>query len=735
MEALTKLGNNSQPAAKSTPTSTPPKDSSGQEQPAANSRPSSTPPIEAAGQETKASPKAKRAKHKRKESSMDAWREVFVCEEIIENLARKGFQAPTLIQKMTLPAAMKGRMDIVGAAETGSGKTLAFGIPILQGIMNDKKRDAEGVQEAGDEDPDNFDNPPAEEEQIVDNTTSDNAVEADAEDEFATKDPSDSDTAKVDGDDKLEPAADIVENLEATDDNSKDLEATSDAEDDNESEADPKPKSGGALRALILTPTRELAIQIKDHIQAILANTGISICVIVGGMSAEKQERLLKRRPEIVVATPGRLWDLVQEGNPHLLNLSSLRYLAIDETDRMGEKGHFEELQKLLEMLKAEGVGRMQKFVMSATLSLVHKPPAYSKGGKKTKQKSSKEKLKELMEFVGVGAQRKVVDITRKVGTAESLTESVIHCETEEKDCYLYYFIKSHKGRTIVFCNSIDCVRRLSNLFSYIDCKPYPLHAQLHQKQRLKNLDRFTASEDGLLIATDVAARGLDIPNIQHVVHYQVPRTSESYIHRSGRTARASNTGLSVLLIDPSELYLYKKLCVTLNRQEDLPHFPVDGSRYARVEERMECARRLDKLLLEARKKSVEDNWFQKTAEEADLVLSDEDDSDDEKGQAKKASKVKAANTRRELDALLRMPLLAAGFGGRYPTMSGGLPHLEAPTAQQAVDVLHNELASTNKLLGKKNKATSSVDRKFKGFKKKKERRRNQAQANRVMSE
>merc|ERR1712198_814439 len=124
---------------------------------------------------------------------------------------------------------------------------------------------------------------------------------------------------------------------------------------------------------------------------------------------------------------------------------------------------------------------------------------------------------------------------------------------------------------------------RLANLFSLMDVKPLPLHAQLHQKQRLKNLDRFAESESGLLIATDVAARGLDIPNIQHVIHYQVPRTSESYIHRSGRTARASKSGLSVLLIDPSEVYLYKKLCSTLTRTSDLPRFPVDGPRFAQM--------------------------------------------------------------------------------------------------------------------------------------------------------
>merc|ERR550539_1915055 len=204
-----------------------------------------------------------------------------------------------------------------------------------------------------------------------------------------------------------------------------------------------------------------------------------------------------------------------------------------------------------------------QTFIMSATLSMVHKPPQHLK---KKKQKTSEQKLSELVEMVGMKERRKVVDITRKVGTAETLSECVLHCATTEKDYYLYYFIKSHQGRTVVFCNSIDCVRRLANLFSLMDLKPLPLHAQLHQKQRLKNLDRFSDSNNGFLIATDVAARGLDIPNIEHVIHYQVPRTSESYIHRSGRTARASKQGLSLLLVDPGEQNLVRKLCQSLAR-------------------------------------------------------------------------------------------------------------------------------------------------------------------------
>ena len=268
----------------------------------------------------------------------------------------------------------------------------------------------------------------------------------------------------------------------------------------------------------------------------------------------------------------------------------------------MVEKGHFEELQKLLEKLNSSETknANRQTFIMSATLSLVHKKPAHVK----KKQMTPEQKLAELIEGIGVKQRRKVVDITRKVGTAETLSESAIHCATAEKDYYLYYFVKSHPGRTVVFCNSIDCVRRLANLFSLLDVTPLPLHAQLHQKQRLKNLDRFSSSRDGLLIATDVAARGLDIPGIEHVIHYQVPRTSESYIHRSGRTARATRRGLSLLLIDPSEQVSVKKLCTTLARDkglDSLPVFPVDVEKMGRVRERLNIARKLDKLLLDNR--------------------------------------------------------------------------------------------------------------------------------------
>ena len=160
---------------------------------------------------------------------------------------------------------------------------------------------------------------------------------------------------------------------------------------------DTKHSRGDKLRAVVLTPPRELALQVYKHISALseCGESPVGVMVVVGGLSVEKQIRLLSRRPSIIVATPGRLWDLMQEGNAHLSDLSGVRYLAIDETDRMVEKGHFEELQKLLEKLNSPETKHphRQTFIMSATLSLVHKKPAHVK----KKQMTPEQKLAELI--------------------------------------------------------------------------------------------------------------------------------------------------------------------------------------------------------------------------------------------------------------------------------------------------------------------------------------------------
>ena len=452
------------------------------------------------------------------------------------------------------------------------------------------------------------------------------------------------------------------------------------------------------LQALVLTPTRELAIQVKDHLVAAAKHTDIEIAVVVGGMASQKQARMLRRCPEIVVATPGRLWDLIEDGDPHLNGVTNLRYLAIDETDRMLEKGHFDELRKLLEMInknKSKSGPQRQNFVLSATLSLVHDLPKHLKHKRNKKALTSQEKLKEIMEMIGVRANPKIVDITRKTATAQTLIESQIRCSLLEKDQYLYYFFVQHPGRTLVFCNSIDCVRRLINLFQLLECEPLGLHAQMQQRQRLKNLDRFVSNASAVLIATDVAARGLDIKDVQHVVHYQVPRTAENYVHRSGRTARAQKEGVSVIMIEPGENIMYKKTCHTLKRNEELPNFPIDSSIFPIVKTRVQVARELDKLLLSTKKEEVNKSWFKKAAEEADLEYSEaSDDECNAKNEVTSLEKAKMISKRNvnvehkrfELKQLLALPLTQHGFSGKYPTKTG---QLQLPSEFQGIRIFN----------------------------------------------
>lgn len=330
------------------------------------------------------------------------------------------------------------------------------------------------------------------------------------------------------------------------------------------------------LYALILTPTRELAVQVKNHLVDAAKYTGIRVAAIFGGLAVVKQQRVLSKCPEIVVATPGRLWELLNEGNAHLSKIQNINFLVVDETDRMIEKGHFEELKLILERLNSNPEKKVQRqnFIFSATLTLIHELPQYLKMKNMTRKRKLQpetvtQKLESLIEYFDI-SQPKIIDITQSSdgsgGIAKKLTECRISCSFEQKDLYLYYFLQKHLGRTIVFCNSIECVRRLAKLFAILRCEPLPLHAKMAQRARLKNLERFAKNPTGLLIATDVAARGLDIPNVEHVIHYQVPRTGENYIHRSGRTARSNKEGIAVLFMEPKEVNDYIKLCRTLKR-------------------------------------------------------------------------------------------------------------------------------------------------------------------------
>jgi ATP-dependent RNA helicase DDX24/MAK5 len=510
------------------------------------------------------------------ELAKKVWSDLYVSENIIRSLVEQNFLDPTPIQRLTLPAAICDRLDIIGAAETGSGKTLAFAIPILTHM-----------------------NQLLEENQM----------------------------------------------------------------------------SYGQFTTLILTPTRELAVQIKSHIQIACRYTKFKTAVVVGGMSTQKQERLLAQKPEIIVATPGRFWELLEEKNAHIIDMSNLRFLTIDETDRMIEKGHFEELEKILNLIKNDDNNQSrQKFVFSATL-MFQSDNEKKKQTKKKKETDNQDKLATLISAVGISAKPKIIDLTKKLGTAQTLTEARVNCSLEEKDLYLYYFLTLYPGRTLIFTNSIDCIKRLQSILMILKRNPLPLHAQMEQKQRLNNLEKFSSSDNGLLIATDVAARGLDIPNIKHIIHYQVPRSTQLYIHRSGRTARAEREGLSVMFICPEELFLYRKIIKTLNRDEDLQTFPIEPTYLSNLKRRVRLASDISKLHHQVAKVTNENNWYHKAAKELDIEL-DENIRDIEQARSANTKDIqkKEVQLRNELDLLLKQPLKytsALDISRSYPLLFG----------------------------------------------------------------
>ncbi|XP_078611524.1 ATP-dependent RNA helicase DDX24-like [Branchiostoma floridae x Branchiostoma japonicum] len=598
------------------------------------------------------------------DADMTPWTPLFVPDVVLRGLADQGFTQPTPIQAQTIPQAIQAHKDVVGAAETGSGKTLAFGIPILHRILEWKERnlqseegdlgnkDEEVPEDAADDDDD--------QEMEVPDEEDDKVEEEEDEEEELVLDSGGLGCVHVEDDITLPP----------------ELEALQEAP---PLSAPTPQKVVSPLLALVLTPTRELAVQVANHIKAAAKYTNVKVAVLVGGMAPQKQKRVLDRQPEIIVATPGRLWEMVEQSHPHLSDLNQLQCLVIDEADRMVEKGHFAELGNLLDKINGEGRNRRrQTFVFSATLTMVHSGPQRKIMKKKFKMDKDK-KLGQLMDRVGIRSKPLVVDLSRQQGTVDTLTEARITCSTEEKDIYLYYFLLQYPGRTLVFANSIDCIRRLTSLLGLLQKSPLPLHANMHQKQRLKNLERFSANENGLLLATDVAARGLDIPDVQHVIHYQVPRTSETYVHRSGRTARAQKEGLTLLLTGPEDAQYYKRICKTLGKDEDLPVFPTEPQYLAAVKARVAAARRIDVEEHRYMKKKHHNDWFLQQAKEMDIEL-DEDEVLHDLGDTQEQDKVlsELKDMKKSLSKMLKAPIFPKGFSGLYPIQYGqpNLPRL-----------------------------------------------------------
>jgi len=265
-----------------------------------------------------------------------------------------------------------------------------------------------------------------------------------------------------------------------------------------------------------------------------------------------------------------------------------------------------------------------------------------------------------------------------------------------------------------VFLSSIDGIRRLTPLLELLGLPTFPLHSQLEQRQRLKNLDRFKSHAHSILLATDIAARGLDIPSVSHVVHYQIPRTVDAYIHRNGRTARAQRPGFSLLICAPDERRVARALFGSLGRQvTDVGEMNVEHHLLDKLKRRLRVAKEIDVMQHRANKATHEKKWIRATADALDIELDSDYLSDDRADRSSKTRDSKLVQLKSELKELLNQPLVAKGVSTRYIT-SGSRPVASAILAgeyQEGMIGVEKTDASANAVDPlKEKKVTKAVD-------------------------
>lgn len=362
-----------------------------------------------------------------------------LSEQMLAAVAAKGFEQPTLIQKLTIPRLLEGQQDIIAQSQTGTGKTAAFGLPVMQRIEPSK----EGVQ------------------------------------------------------------------------------------------------------VLILTPTRELALQTSRELLSFNSERRLSISAIYGGASMSEQLRRFSRGVDIVVGTPGRVLDHLRRGT---LRLDKLRFLILDEADEMLNMGFIEDVEEI--MTAASDQRRVLLFSATMPDRIVHLSERYMHD----------------TEVLRVESQQMTTELTDQ-----------IYFEVRESDKFdaLTRIIDiQNEFYGIVFVRTKVMADEVSVRLQELGYAAETLHGDVSQGQREKILAKFRDRSTRILVATDVAARGIDVSNLSHVINYSLPQDSESYVHRVGRTGRAGNQGTAITFITRSEMRLFKLIRRDVQadiKKEELP--------------------------------------------------------------------------------------------------------------------------------------------------------------------
>lgn len=525
----------------------------------------------------------------RAQADITAWRALDLSPDLLSAISSLGFSDPTPIQSAAIPPIREGR-DVIGKAVTGSGKTLAFGIPIVEKWLELRSRQK------------------------------------------------------------------------------------------NES---------NVPTAFILAPTRELAHQLSTHLIALSKGLEQSprIATVTGGLALVKQQRQLEHA-DIIIGTPGRLWEVINNSHGLIERLKQVHFLVIDEADRLLSEGHFKEVEEILDVLNRKVIdetgdyeeggkdkplpkkkthNHRQTLVFSATF---HKGLQQKLASKQKWQPddllSNSQSLEYLLRKLRFqhGIKPTFVDANPTSSMAENLSEGILECGAMQKDLYLYSLLLLHQHqhaahlrtnpessttRTLIFTNSISTVKRLVPLLTSLsipNTQVLPLHSSMPQKSRLRSLERFTtppskSDTTAILIATDVAARGLDIKNVSTIIHYHVPRTADMYVHRSGRTARASTSGRSILICSPDEVAGVTRLISKIHQPQSQTPTPKSKSRAkakghikplylpaslpSQLSSRITLAQKITDTTLSTTQAKGEDSWLRNAAAELGVDYSSDE--------------------------------------------------------------------------------------------------------------
>ncbi|XP_075467288.1 putative ATP-dependent RNA helicase DDX49 [Ascaphus truei] len=327
---------------------------------------------------------------------------------------------------------------------------------------------------------------------------------------------------------------------------------------------------------LVLSPTRELAYQIAEQFRVLGRPLGLKDCIVVGGMDMIAQALELSRKPHIVIATPGRLADHIRSSNT--FSMKKIRFLVLDEADRLLEQG-CTDFTKDLEVILGAVPAQRQTLLFSATLTDT------------------------LHELKGIAMNKPYFwESTSEVRTVEELDQKYILVPEKVKDAYLVHLIQKFQDEhedwcIMIFTNTCKNCQILNMMLREFNFPCVALHSMMKQKQRFAALSKFKSSAFKILIATDVAARGLDIPAVQVVINHNTPGLPKIYIHRVGRTARAGRSGMAITLVTQYDIHLVQAVEEQINMK--LQEFAVKESEVLRILTQVNVTRRECEIKLE----------------------------------------------------------------------------------------------------------------------------------------